>query len=129
MMTSSARRLTVLCSTVALLLGGCAAERLQREGMELIGSGKPEEGLRKLDEASAIEPTNASYRANLLRQRAEITAALLERADAERAANHDQTARELYARALRIAPMDRGARAGLDALERAQRHAIGRAHV
>lgn len=123
MMNNYARRLTILCSTVVFLLGGCAAQRLQREGMELIEAGKPEEGLRKLGEASAIEPTNAVYRSNLLRQRADITTSLLARADAERAAHHDQAARELYARVLRIAPSDRSARAGLEALDRDERHA------
>jgi general secretion pathway protein D len=123
MITFKLRRITLLCSTVVLLLGGCAAERLQREGMQLIESGKPEEGLRKLDEASAIEPTNASYRANLLRQRADFVAAVLARADAERAAQNAPAARELYARVLRIAPSDRSARAGLEALERDGRHA------
>lgn len=123
MITSHARRLTVLCSTVVVLLSGCAAERLQREGMQLIGSGKPEEGLHKLEEASALEPGNAAYRANLLRQKADTVAGLLEKADAARAAHRDQLARELYARILRIAPVDRGARAGLEALDREQRHA------
>jgi len=112
----------VLALSLALL-AGCAAERLHREGLGLIAEGKPEEGLRKLGEASSTEPENADFRLSLLRQRADIVKGMLARATAERAAGHDDAALALYQRVLAIEPADRSARAALLDLERGQRHA------
>jgi general secretion pathway protein D len=122
-MIRARRRLPMAALAILVALGGCAAERLEHEGMDLIEAGKHEEGLRKLDEASALEPTNAAYRGTLLRQRDRTVAGWLAKAGAEVAAHHDDAARELYLRVLRVMPSDRSARAGLDKLERAQRHA------
>ena len=116
-------RRAILSLVVLALLSGCAAERLEREGMSLLDSGKPEEGLSKLDQASALEPANADYRSTLLRQRDRTVQGWLAKAEVERAAHHDDVARALYLRVLRVAPADRSARAGLDQIERDQRHA------
>ncbi len=105
------------------LLAGCAAERLHREGLDLIASGKAEEGLRKLDEASGIEPDNAKFRMSLLSRRADIVKGLLARAAAERAAGRTAAAQALYQRVLAIEPADRSARTVLAELERDERHA------
>jgi len=104
------------------LLAGCAAERLHREGLDLIAGGKAEEGLRKLDEASTIEPDNAKFRMSLLGQRAEIVKGVLARAAAERAAGRTAAAQALYRRVLAIEPADRSARAALAEMEREERH-------
>jgi general secretion pathway protein D len=114
-------RLAVLACV--LMLAGCAAQRLHRDGLDLISAGKPEEGLRKLGEASAMEPGNADFRMALLRQRGEVVAGLLARAASERAAHREDAARTLYQRVLAIEPADRTARAALDDMEREQRHA------
>ncbi|MFS2214996.1 secretin N-terminal domain-containing protein [Telluria sp. Tellsp104] len=109
--------------TCVVLLAGCAAERLHRDGLDLIAAGKSEEGLRKLGEASAMEPGNAEFRMALLRQRAEIVTGLLTRAARERAAHRDDAARALYQRVQALEPADRTARTALDDMDREQRHA------
>lgn len=104
------------------LLAGCAAERLQRDGLELIQAGRVEEGLGKLGESSALEPGNAGYRALLLRTQSRVVQTLLERAARERLAQRPETARQLYDQVLRIAPGDRSALAGTVQLEVDRRH-------
>jgi general secretion pathway protein D len=113
----------LIFTAVCVLLAGCAAERLHRQGLSLIADGKAEEGLRKLGEASTLEPGNAEFRITLLRQRAEIVNGLLAKAARERAAHRDEAARALYLRVLAVEPADRSARAALDDIEREQRHA------
>jgi general secretion pathway protein D len=107
----------------ALLFAGCAAERLHRQGLSLIADGKAEEGLRKLGEASKLDPGNADFRMTLLSQRAEIVSGLLAKAARERVAHRDEAARALYLRVLAVEPADRSARTALDEMEREQRHA------
>jgi general secretion pathway protein D len=107
----------------ACLLAGCAAQRLQREGMALIDAGQVEQGLAKLAESSKADPSNAGYRASLSRQRDQAASRLLAQGDTARTAGDAAAARAAFERVLRIDPANRTARAALARLDGDARHA------
>ena len=104
------------------LLGGCAAEKMNREGQALIDDGRYEEGLVKLQEASKAEPDNMSYRIALRRNREQTINRLLAEATEARAADRGDVAQQNYQRILRIEPNNKRALAGLDELAMDERH-------
>jgi general secretion pathway protein D len=119
-MISSRTFAAPLCAALSLtlLLAACAAgERLHREGIELIDAGRYEDGIAKLDAASAIEPDNQIYRLDLLRNRERLTDRILRLAEPLRAAGKHDEARELYRRALVLNADEPRARAGLAAID------------
>lgn len=107
----------------ALLLTGCAASRLQREGVELIDAGQFEQGLEKLKASSKADPGNLAYRSNWMRQRDAAVNRLLTQASSARAARQPELARAAYDHAVRIDRGNRNALAGLAQLDMDQRHA------
>ena len=48
-----------------LFLAGCSADRLAREGRDLIADGRYEEGIERLREANRADPRDFSYRTAL----------------------------------------------------------------
>ena len=104
------------------LLGGCAAERMNREGLTLVDEGRYEEGLEKLQEAAKAEPNNMSYRIALSRTREQTINHLLAEATEARAADRADVARQIYQRILRIEPGNKRALQGLDDLAMDERH-------
>lgn len=117
---TSARRLLV--ALLAVLLCGCAAQALHREGIALLEAGQVEAGLAKLEQAVREDPRNLSYRADLYHRRELAVGRLLAAAANERAAGRAREAEALYRRALLIVPDHPRARAGLAALEDDRRH-------
>lgn len=109
-----------LCVT---LLGGCAADRLQKEGRALIDQGRYEEGLARLDEAAKADPDNRSIRSELLRTREQMVAQLVSAGYQERAGERYDAAEALFRRALGLHPENARAQAGLEALRADRRHA------
>ena len=86
------------------LLGGCAAEKIHREGLALLDEGRYEEGLTKLQEAVKEEPDNMSYRIALRRNREQTENRLLLEATEARTAGRKDVARGIYQRILRLDP-------------------------
>jgi general secretion pathway protein D len=86
-------------------LAGCAADRLHREGITLIESGKYEEGLGKLEQAHQSDPGNGEFKKDVLIQRNNITNNLLREADKYRSEQRWDAALQRYAWVLQI---DRG---------------------
>jgi general secretion pathway protein D len=107
----------------ACLLAGCAAQRLQREGLALIDSGQVEQGLARLAESSKADPSNGGYRASLARHREQAANRLLAQGDAARAAGDAESARAAFKRVLGIDPANRSARAAVARLDDDARHA------
>lgn len=105
-----------------LLLFGCAAQRMQKEGRSLIDEGRVEEGLARLQEASREDPSDASIRAELLRSREQAIARLVNSAYAERAAERVDVAEALLKRAEGMSPNDPKVKAVQDALSADRRH-------
>ncbi len=112
----------VLSFLVIGLLGGCAAEKMNREGLSLLDEGRYEEGLVKLQAAVKEEPDNMSYRAALRRNREQTVNRLLAEATEARAAERRDVARVIYQRILRIEPSNKRASDGLDELAMDERH-------
>jgi len=118
----AATRRPVVAVLVAILVAGCAAQRLQREGHELMESGQYEQGLAKLAESSKAEPGNLGYRSALMRNRDIAVNRLQAEAESARSAGKPDAARSALDSILRVDPANRNARAGLAALEMDGRH-------
>lgn len=115
-------RNVAVCALVAVALFGCAAERLNRDGLKQISEGQYEEGIAKLEEAAKSEPSNLHYRAQFINKREETANRLLNEAANERAAGRLAAAENLYRRALAIDKTNERAKAGIAELARDRRH-------
>lgn len=105
------------------MLAGCAGDRLHSAGMSLIANGQPEEGVRKLAEASQAEPHNVAFRSDFLNQRAEQVGRLLSQGDEARAAGRLDAAEAAYVKVTRIEVTNARAEAGLAAIAQARSRA------
>ncbi|MBK8337759.1 MAG: type II and III secretion system protein [Sterolibacteriaceae bacterium] len=105
-----------------LMLFGCAAQRMQKEGRTLIDEGRVEEGLARLQEASREDPADGAIRAELLRSREQAVARLVNSASSERAAERFDVAEALLRRAEGISSNDAKVRAAQEALSVDRRH-------
>lgn len=81
---------------LAVMTGGCAAQRAFNEGNELIAEGKTWEGLSRLQEAARLEPRNTAYRLSFINAREQTFRAVLERAGAAAARGQYDEADALY---------------------------------
>ena len=71
----AAARAALQLAFAMLVLGGCTAERLAREGRQAIAEGRYEEGVAKLRAAASTDPRDYAY-ANAARERAALYAEL-----------------------------------------------------
>lgn len=62
-------RLSLGAATAALLLAGCAAQRLHSDGLDQIEKGQSREGLNSLRRAAELDQDNPRYRMDYLNQR------------------------------------------------------------
>jgi general secretion pathway protein D len=105
-----------------MLVAGCAAERLHRQGINAMDSGEYENGLALLNEAAQADPHNMSYRFDYATRRAAAVLGLLNAADSARAKRQLDVAAGAYRRVLAIEPGNDRAQRGLAALEGDARH-------
>ena len=118
------RRLRSLFVVLLLLAaGGCETARLHKEGLADMDSGRFEEGIAKLEQAAAADPTNLGYKLDLQGRRGQAVAELIKQADAARTAGEADAARSGYARVLKLDPDNSRARHGLEQLDGDKRHA------
>jgi general secretion pathway protein D len=103
---------------VALILVGCAGQEALRQGQQMIESGNEEEGLARLEEAMKANPTDTEVRNYYQRRRAVAVQRYLQAGDNARAAGAFEQAEAAYQRALRFAPDNANARAGLEQVGR-----------
>jgi len=116
-------RIALLAVAIAGLVG-CAAQKLNTEGMKLINSGQREQGLAMLAEASQLEPSNSRFRVDYLNQQSIAVRDLLSKADEARNSGKLDEARELYLATLRIHPTNDRAQRGLIGVELDRRQAV-----
>lgn len=109
---------------LGLVLAGCAAEKLHRDGMASIDRGDYEAGVAELKEALAQDPTNIAYRLDYEARRDNAVMKLLSQADQARAIGHHDASVELYKRVLTLDPTNQRAQRGLDAIDEDQRHGV-----
>jgi general secretion pathway protein D len=107
---------------MALLLFGCAAQTAFREGKGLLEQDKIEPGLKKIQEASLLAPTNAQYRETYLQTRDRVIRTWLTQADQLQAKGQLNDAEQLYQRILNLVPGNDRALAGKQAINTEQRH-------
>jgi len=119
----SSRRSRLLLASLILLLAGCAGELAHRQGLSLLSEGRPEDALVALEKATKEAPGNLEFKASYLNARDNIIGRLLASAQTERSAGRLEEAESYYKRVLRIDAGNTNARAGLDAIEQARRHA------
>lgn len=105
-----------------LLLASCAAEREFREGKALLGEGKVEEGLAKLQVAAKDDPDSHEYRAHFFRSRDMALTQLLAQADGLRGKGQMDEAEAIYQRILGIDANHARAKAGVAAVTMDRRH-------
>lgn len=108
---------------IALMLAGCAGQRVHSDAMRLMADGQHEAAISKLREANRLEPSNPEYRIDLLNATQTLGRDLIERAEAARRSGNAIEASNLYTRALQVDPANDRARRGLAGLERDQRSA------
>lgn len=114
-------RLPVLALAASVLLTGCVAERLARDGRDAIGQGRLEDGLGKLRSAARTDPRDYSYRTELQTQSERIVLDLLGSADTNLAAGEIDAAEHGYKRVLGLEPRHPRALAGIETVSRAKR--------
>jgi general secretion pathway protein D len=107
MMTSMLRKLAPVL--LALLLAGCAAQRIHQEGTSLVNEGRVEEGLKKLYQAYKADPGNAKFKEDWLTQRDLTTGKLMKEASRDRSEQRWDAAAQRYARVLLLDPGHVGA--------------------
>ena len=101
---------------LVLALSGCAGQAAHRQGIDLFVVGKQEEGLAKLEQASAEAPENTVFRLAYRNGRQRVAQRLLGEAVRERAAKRMETADAIYQRILVLDAGNADALAGLAAL-------------
>jgi general secretion pathway protein D len=106
-----------------LILAGCAAHFVHRDGMALLEEGKYEEAVAKLGEASRQAPNDIEYRKDYVRAREQVVNRLIMVGNAERVAERFDAANAAYQRALRVDPENPRAKTGLDLVIMDHRHA------
>jgi general secretion pathway protein D len=113
-----------LCGAVAIgiLLAGCAADRLHRQGLAAVERGDYESGVSKLSAAVRSDPHNMGFRLDLAAQSEAAVEKLIGLADTARGTGQLDTAAQDYRRVLAIDPANDRARHGLDALQADARH-------
>lgn len=119
-MKPSLRTLTL--SVLVLALSGCAAEMAYREGRSLAATDQAEASLLKFQEAINREPGNATYRSAYYEARDRSSIRLLEQADRLVNDGKYELAAQNFQRVLVMNPQNERARAGMRALEAADRH-------
>jgi general secretion pathway protein D len=107
---------------VALALSGCAAEMAYRDGRNLVEKDQVEAGLLKYQEAISRDPGNPVYRSAYLEARDRTSNRLLEQADQLVSEGKYGPAAQNFQRVLAMNPQNERARAGIRALEAADRH-------
>ncbi len=114
---------------VSVLLAGCAAEREFREGKALLGEGKVESGLAKLEEASKHDSGNHEYRSFFFRSRDLALTQLLAQADGLRGKGQLDEAEAVYQRILGIDANHSRAKTGVAATAMDRRHVAATAEA
>lgn len=114
--------LGALLFVASLLMSGCAGMRAYHEGNDLLGQGKINQGLAKLEEAVRLEPRNAEYRIALASRRLSIINQLIDNAEAARREGRLSDAEKSLRQVQTIEPDNAMARQGIEMLNRDRRH-------
>lgn len=109
--------------SLALVLAGCAGERLHREGIGLLRNGQAEAGLSKLAQAVELEPLSPEFRKDLYTQQLTWIQQMLAAAQKAQQLENDAGAVVLFKRILAVDSYNTAATEGLNSIERNRRFA------
>ncbi|HSC05410.1 MAG TPA: secretin N-terminal domain-containing protein [Steroidobacteraceae bacterium] len=112
----------VLLLIIVVVLVGCAAQVAFREGTALIESGRTEQGLAKVEEASRLDPGKQEYRAYYLRQREIALQRSMAEGDAFRLQGQWDGAEAAYRKAAAFDPANPRPKHVIELLVRERRH-------
>jgi general secretion pathway protein D len=115
-------RCACLIVAAALLLAGCAAQNVYREGQALLAADKVDAGLAKIQEAMSLDPASAEYRIAYVRALDRHLNASLDKAERAFAEARYDEAEGAYRRALGLQAGNERALAGLRQVASARRH-------
>src|SRR5580700_1471803 len=107
----------------AVLLLGCAADKLHREGLKEVDRGNYEVGVSQLAQAVAREPDNMMFKLDLAARREAAIQKLIATGDALRGSGQLDQASATYRRVLVIETANQRALRGLEGVEADRRHA------
>lgn len=116
-------RLRPVAVLTLILLAGCAAQQIHKDGMVLLGQGRYEEAVSKLAEATRKDPGDMQIRKDFFLAREQASNRLVAIGNAERTAERFDRAEEAYRQALRVDPGSGRAKSGLEAVAMDRRHA------
>ena len=116
------RATSLLAAAVLLSLVGCAAERMSRDGRDLLRQSNVEGGLDRMNEAVRMDPRDFALRTGLIEQREKAIFQLLTAADGDLAAGREDVADEAYQRVLALSARNPRALAGAEAVARSRRN-------
>jgi general secretion pathway protein D len=113
--------LKALALAAVLLIGGCAAQREHREGLDYASQGKADQALASLRRANELEPDNVRYKLDYVMQRNVAVRNFVERGDDERKVLNFDAALQQYREALKIEPGNERAARAVKAVETERR--------
>jgi general secretion pathway protein D len=113
--------LGTLLSTV--LVVGCAADKLHRDGLAEVERGNYETGVSELAQAVQHDPNNLTYKLDLAARRDASVQKLISAGDALRGSGQLDAAVSTYRRVLAIEPANQRAARGIEGVEADRRHA------
>ncbi len=116
-------RRTVGVTLVAVLLLGCAADRLHRKGLIDIEQGNYEAGVAQLSQAAQHDPSNMTFKLDLEARREASIQKLIGEGDAARSAGQLDLAATTYRRVLVMETSNQRALRGIEGVEGDRRHA------
>jgi len=115
--------LPFLLLLLLLLLAGCGGNSAYRQGMDMMATGRQDEGLAKLAQANREAPDDPVISMSYQNARKRVASRVLGEAQAERNAGHLDSAAALYQRVLQFDASNAEAAAGLSAIEQGRIHA------
>lgn len=111
-------------TAVTLLLLGCAAEKLHRQGLADVERGNYETGVAQLAQAVDRDPKNLTYRLDLAARREAAIEKLVSNGDAARDAGQLDLAVATYKRVLTIDSANSRAVHGIEGVDADRRHGL-----
>lgn len=106
----------------AVLLCGCAAERMFNEGRDMVSAGQTLEGFAKIEAAIKEDPKNTEYRVYLTNRKEAAITSLLARADLARSQGRLADAETAYREVLALDSRNQPAHVGMERLVADRRH-------
>ncbi|HWW04563.1 cohesin domain-containing protein [Collimonas sp.] len=107
---------------VVILLNGCAAQSLHKDGQRQIKEGHVAEGLANMREALRLDPGNLPYKLDYINRLDEETKKLIRQGDEHRSAGDTKGARDAYLEALQLDGSNERARRGVADIDMDTRH-------